>query len=1222
MLRLLLLKLMGLMLVGLVKGDLCPITLHPAEVVVEYGASASANCSTSNPHEGMGWVAFQGPVDETNDVQFIIWSVDNIEEWDITPFCYINKTDDDQCTVSLPVTVYKIPDGVFISTVGHTGPMIEEQQYELQCALQDVAPVGNVIVKWYKGDTQVGNTTFSESSKTPDKLLATLQISPSRDDDGAQYRCKAELNLGPKGPQPPPAVMSDPLNITVKYKPVSACSNWSPVISTTLDSYPFPFVGNPPPRLTWYFRGSKVDPTKQLGKHDSGQYLYTAINTVHMGSCLLNITVEYGPEIAPGDDSAEVNRGLNVSLTCKADGNPKPVLRWSFNNQPMATGKGEATLTISRAKVTDSGEYLCTAANKIGTQTKRVSLVVKDICPITLRPSEVLVKYGDSVSAICSTSITHEGMDWEASQGQVNETNDVQFITWSVDSLEKWDISPSCYINLIDDNQCRVHLNVTIYKIPDSVSISIVGETGPVVEGRQYELQCDIQNVAPVEFLTVKWYKRETLVGNLTFTDSRTTPKNEVATLQISPSRDDDGAQYTCEAELDLGPEGPQPPPAVMSDPLNITVHYKPEIICSDWSPVSNTPLSSCPFPVMGNPTPELSWLQRGSLVESTKRLRKDDSGQYQYIATNSIGRATCVTNITVKYAPEFVSREDSVEVDRGMNTSLFCKAEGDPVPEVSWSFENITKATGIGQTTLNISGARPADGGEYTCTATNTFGSQTRRVSLVVHNCPITLHPAEVVVEHGASASANCSTSMRQKGMGWEASQGQVDMMENVQFVTWSVKSIEEWDIAPFCYMTLYEADQCQVSLPVTVYKIPDGVWVSIVGHTGPMIEGRQYELKCALQNVAPVGNVIVKWYKGDTQVGNTTFSESSKTPENLLTTLQISPSRDDDGAQYRCEAELNLGPKGPQPPPAKISDPLNITVLYKPVSACSNWSPVINTTLDSYPFPFVGNPPPRHTWYFRGSKVDPTKHLGKHDSGEYLYTAINTVHIVSCSLNITVEYGPTFDCLKNYKWREHSLFSHNCTALASPVATVSWIKDGENVQPPRNITRRDNGLYIIRAKNKYGTVDHHLYLNVLYAPVIALKEESVAVYKGNAVSLLCKAEGNPEPEVIWRFNNQIKLTGKREAILNISGVTAADSGVYTCTAKNELGSQERRVEVLVAVKENTIQIVPIIIVLVLIIIILICIFLCLKKRRMRRYNVTAANGVNMSLLGNGKSK
>ncbi|KAG9278985.1 intercellular adhesion molecule 5 isoform X1 [Astyanax mexicanus] len=868
MLRLLLLKLMGLMLVGLVKGD-CPITLHPAEVVVEHGASASANCSTSMPHKGMGWEASQGLVDMRENVQFITWSVKSIEEWDIAPFCYIIQ-EADQCQVSLPVTVYKIPDGVFISTVGHTGPMTEERQYELQCALQNVAPVGNVIVKWYKGDTQVGNTIFSESSKTPDNLLTTLQISPSRDDDGAQYRCKAELNLGPNGPQPPPAVMSDPLTTTVRY-----------------------------------------------------------------------------------------------------------------------------------------------------------------LCPITLHPAEVVVEHGASASANCSTSMPHKGMGWEASQGQVDMMENVQFITWSVKSIDEWDIAPFCYITQEAD-QCQVSLPVTVYKIPDGVFISTVGHTGPMTEGRQYELQCALQDVAPVGNVIVKWYKGDTLVGNTTFSESSKTPDNLLATLQISPSRDDDGAQYRCEAELNLGPKGPQPPPAVMSDPLNITVKY-----------------------------------------------------------------------------------------------------------------------------------------------------------------CPITLHPAEVVVEHGASASANCSTSMPHKGMGWEASQGQVDMIENVQFITWSVKSIEEWDIAPFCYIT-QEADQCGVSLPVTVYKIPDGVFISTVGHTGPMTEERQYELQCALQNVAPVGNVIVKWYKGDTQVGNTTFSESSKTPDNLLATLQISPSRDDDGAQYRCKAELNLGPKGPQPPPAVMSDPLTTTVRYKPVSACSNWSPVISTTLDSYPFPFVGNPPPRLTWNFRGSRVDPTKQLGKHDSGEYLYRAINILGIGSCSLNITVEYGPTFDCLKKYEGREHSLFSHDCTALASPVATVSWIKDGVNVQPPRNLTRRDNGSYIIRAKNKYGTVDHHLYLNVLYAPVIALKEESVAVYKGNAVSLLCKAEGNPEPEVIWRFNNQIKLTGKREAILNISGVTAADSGVYTCTAKNELGSQERRVEVLVAVKDYTIQIVPIIIVLV-IIIILICIFVCL---------------------------
>ena len=101
-----------------------------------------------------------------------------------------------------------------------------------------------------------------------------------------------------------------------------------------------------------------------------------------------------------------------------------------------------------------------------------------------------------------------------------------------------------------------------------------------MIEGEQYDLQCDIQNVAPVEFLTVSWYKGDTLVKNQTFTDPIKTPVNLSDTLQIFPSRDDDGAQYRCEAELDLGPEGPQPPPTVTSGPLNIRVHCKSSTDC------------------------------------------------------------------------------------------------------------------------------------------------------------------------------------------------------------------------------------------------------------------------------------------------------------------------------------------------------------------------------------------------------------------------------------------------------------------------------------------------------------------------------------------------------------------------------------------------------------------------------------------------------------------
>lgn len=101
-----------------------------------------------------------------------------------------------------------------------------------------------------------------------------------------------------------------------------------------------------------------------------------------------------------------------------------------------------------------------------------------------------------------------------------------------------------------------------------------------MTEGTQYELRCDVQNVAPVPLLNVNWYKGKQLVKyeSVRFKNEPAKdlfPANQTSTLQIFPHRSDDGVQYRCEAELQLGPEGPQPPPVMTSDPLNITVYCK-----------------------------------------------------------------------------------------------------------------------------------------------------------------------------------------------------------------------------------------------------------------------------------------------------------------------------------------------------------------------------------------------------------------------------------------------------------------------------------------------------------------------------------------------------------------------------------------------------------------------------------------------------------------------
>lgn len=120
------------------------------------------------------------------------------------------------------------------------------------------------------------------------------------------------------------------------------------------------------------------------------------------------------------------------------------------------------------------------------------------------------------------------------------------------------------------------HVTFDLPETPDSISISLVNHTGAMVEGREYQLLCEVQNIAPVQYLTLRWYRGQTEVYNNTFSElSPATPVQVSSTLLIMPSKAEDGAPYSCEAALELGPEGPQPPPRVKSEPLNINVQCK-----------------------------------------------------------------------------------------------------------------------------------------------------------------------------------------------------------------------------------------------------------------------------------------------------------------------------------------------------------------------------------------------------------------------------------------------------------------------------------------------------------------------------------------------------------------------------------------------------------------------------------------------------------------------
>ncbi|MGH0155186.1 UNVERIFIED_CONTAM: hypothetical protein FKN15_035112 [Acipenser sinensis] len=85
---------------------------------------------------------------------------------------------------------------------------------------------------------------------------------------------------------------------------------------------------------------------------------------------------------------------------------------------------------------------------------------------------------------------------------------------------------------------------------PESVSL-IAPEFMKI--GVESSITCQVLDVAPIRYLSVKLYKGDEQLGNRSFTHNSTRfPVNESVPFPVTPTRADYGAEYTCVAELQL----------------------------------------------------------------------------------------------------------------------------------------------------------------------------------------------------------------------------------------------------------------------------------------------------------------------------------------------------------------------------------------------------------------------------------------------------------------------------------------------------------------------------------------------------------------------------------------------------------------------------------------------------------------------------------------------
>ncbi|GFT24193.1 hypothetical protein TNCV_2064331 [Trichonephila clavipes] len=159
------------------------------------------------------------------------------------------------------------------------------------------------------------------------------------------------------------------------------------------------------------------------------------------------------------------------------------------------------------------------------------------------------------------------------------------------------------------------------------------------------------------------------------------------------------------------------------------------------------------------------------SLTIVLKDTKIADSGKYSCTITNSEGSDTTTSKLTVSEAtasPEFTQKLKDKDVKEGSDAEFTVKFTGKPKPTAKWTFDSADLTIDNTHTelkveedgdslTLIIHGATKEDAGKYSCTISNSLGSQTSSGKLSVSVAPQFVKTLEdIEAEEGASLRLN----------------------------------------------------------------------------------------------------------------------------------------------------------------------------------------------------------------------------------------------------------------------------------------------------------------------------------------------------------------------------------------------------------------------------------------------------------------------------------
>ncbi|XP_070129213.1 intercellular adhesion molecule 1 isoform X1 [Equus caballus] len=163
------------------------ISVTPPEAIIPRGGSVTVNCSASCAELGLEIELSKKEV--AQGVNWKTFELSDVRE-DISPICYANCPNQTESSVS--ITVYGFPDLVELEPLPSWQPV--GQNLTLRCQVAGGAPRDNLTVVLLRGEEEL-----SRQPAVGEPALVNHTVEARREDHGANFSCRAELDLRSRG---------------------------------------------------------------------------------------------------------------------------------------------------------------------------------------------------------------------------------------------------------------------------------------------------------------------------------------------------------------------------------------------------------------------------------------------------------------------------------------------------------------------------------------------------------------------------------------------------------------------------------------------------------------------------------------------------------------------------------------------------------------------------------------------------------------------------------------------------------------------------------------------------------------------------------------------------------------------------------------------------------------------------------------------------------------